>query len=251
MEGIFETDAGILMENSRAQILLSKADASVLRIWDKTREKELRGEQTSFFALLEKDLTKVTPTGLSLQEDLLTVTTPLGNFSVAVFVDEEYFTFTLTTALPEGAFGCLLANAKYDYDFTDKQNTGACGIAMTYWVNPVFYPDAKSCETRGEITRHLRDMGGKYALIIAQICCQQEIIKKASLTIDRKVGIVSEAGGAWGRDSRMNFGNYLIDFYASNGANYKAIDISTPGTAVLTYDAPSSAVTVYCEIKGV
>ena len=46
-------------------------------------------------------------------------------------------------------------------------------------------------------------------------------------------------------------GNYLIDFYASNGANYKAIDISTPGTAVLTYDAPASAVTVYCEIKGV
>lgn len=46
-------------------------------------------------------------------------------------------------------------------------------------------------------------------------------------------------------------GNYLIDFFASNGANYKAIDISTPGTAVLTYDAPSSAVTVYCEIKGV
>ena len=46
-------------------------------------------------------------------------------------------------------------------------------------------------------------------------------------------------------------GDYLIDFFASNGANYKAIDISTPGTAVLTYDAPSSAVTVYCEIKGV
>ncbi len=46
-------------------------------------------------------------------------------------------------------------------------------------------------------------------------------------------------------------GNYLIDFYASNGSNYKAIDISTPGTAVLTYDVPSSAVTVYCEIKGV
>ena len=46
-------------------------------------------------------------------------------------------------------------------------------------------------------------------------------------------------------------GDYLIDFFASNGANYKTIDISTPGTAVLTYDAPSSAVTVYCEIKGV
>lgn len=46
-------------------------------------------------------------------------------------------------------------------------------------------------------------------------------------------------------------GDKLIDFYASNGANYKAIDTSTPGTVVLTYDAPESEVTVYCEIKGV
>jgi hypothetical protein len=46
-------------------------------------------------------------------------------------------------------------------------------------------------------------------------------------------------------------GNYMIDFYTSDGSNYKAIDLSTPGTAVLTFDAPASAVTVYCEIKGV
>lgn len=46
-------------------------------------------------------------------------------------------------------------------------------------------------------------------------------------------------------------GNYLIDFYAENGANYTAIDTSTAGTAILTYEAPVSAVTIYCEIKGV
>ncbi|MBQ7329351.1 MAG: hypothetical protein IJX01_09410 [Oscillospiraceae bacterium] len=215
MAKIFETDTDILLENKYAQIVLSKQDASVLRIWDKTGQKELRGEKTCFFALLQKDLTEVAPTGLSLQGDLLTVTTPLGNFSVQVGIDDDYFTFTLTTALPEGAFQCLIANAKYEYDYTDKQNTGACGIAMTYWVNPVFYPDAKSCETRAEITRHLQDVNGKYALIIAPIAEQRDIIKKVSLTIDRKVGIMSQIGGAWGRDSRMNFGNYLIEFETS------------------------------------
>lgn len=46
-------------------------------------------------------------------------------------------------------------------------------------------------------------------------------------------------------------GNHIVDFYASNGANYKAIDVSTAGTAILTYEAPSSTVTVYCVIKGV
>lgn len=46
-------------------------------------------------------------------------------------------------------------------------------------------------------------------------------------------------------------GNYVIDFYAENGANYKAIDLTTAGSAVLTYEAPSAAVTVYCVIRGV
>lgn len=46
-------------------------------------------------------------------------------------------------------------------------------------------------------------------------------------------------------------GDHIVDFYASNGANYKAIDVSTAGTAILTYEAPSSAVTVYCVIRGV
>lgn len=46
-------------------------------------------------------------------------------------------------------------------------------------------------------------------------------------------------------------GNYLIDFYAENGANYTAIDTSTAGTAILTYEAPASAVTIFCVIREV
>lgn len=46
-------------------------------------------------------------------------------------------------------------------------------------------------------------------------------------------------------------GNYIVDFYASNGANYEAIDVSTAGTAILTYEAPASAVTIYCVIREV
>ena len=53
MAKIFETDTDILLENKYAQIVLSKQDASVLRIWDKTGQKELRGEKTCFFALLQ------------------------------------------------------------------------------------------------------------------------------------------------------------------------------------------------------
>lgn len=46
-------------------------------------------------------------------------------------------------------------------------------------------------------------------------------------------------------------GNYLIDFWASDGSNYTAIDTSVSGTATLTYDAVSSARTIYCKISEV
>lgn len=46
-------------------------------------------------------------------------------------------------------------------------------------------------------------------------------------------------------------GDYLINFYTSTGINYKAIDTATAGQVTLTFDAQSSAVTVYCEIKEV
>lgn len=46
-------------------------------------------------------------------------------------------------------------------------------------------------------------------------------------------------------------GNYLIDFWASDGSNYTAIDTSVSSTATLTYDAVSSSRTIYCKISEV
>lgn len=46
-------------------------------------------------------------------------------------------------------------------------------------------------------------------------------------------------------------GNYIISFYIDGGANYTAINTATSGQVTLTYDAESSARTVYCEIEEV
>ncbi len=43
-------------------------------------------------------------------------------------------------------------------------------------------------------------------------------------------------------------GNNLIDFYASDGSWYTAIDTSVSGTVTLTYDAVASARTISCRI---
>lgn len=212
MKELSQNGSNVLLQNSHAKLIISAQDASVQQVIDLKTGKDIRGEETPFFALVNQDKEVVAPTGVCLQDNVLNITTELGDFSVQVDIDEDYFVFTLLTHLPEGAFQGLLANANYAYDYKDKANTGACGIAMTYWANPVYYPDSKDCATRCEITRHLQDINGKYALIIAPIDQQRDIIKKVSLTIDRNVGIMSEIGGAWGRDSRLNFGNYMLEW---------------------------------------
>lgn len=46
-------------------------------------------------------------------------------------------------------------------------------------------------------------------------------------------------------------GDNLIDFYITDGSDYTAIDLSVAGKATLTYEASTSARTVYCIIKEV
>lgn len=46
-------------------------------------------------------------------------------------------------------------------------------------------------------------------------------------------------------------GNYIIDFYCSDGSNYTAIDASVSGKVTLTYEAAAYARTVICVIKEV
>lgn len=46
-------------------------------------------------------------------------------------------------------------------------------------------------------------------------------------------------------------GDNIIRFYIEDGANYTAIDASTPGEVTLTYEAVNVARTVYCTIEEV
>lgn len=46
-------------------------------------------------------------------------------------------------------------------------------------------------------------------------------------------------------------GNYMIDFFTSNGVPFKGLNVATAGKAILTFDAQSVAITVYCRIEEV
>ncbi len=206
---IYKEGNNIIFEDSFSKITLSKKDAKVKSIIDKTVQKEIRGAETHFFYLVAEDeKTFLLPSELSLEENIVTVRTKTGNFKIEVCDKEQYFTFELKTALP-ACYKAVIAHAKYDYDFNNKQNCAAAGIAMTYWANPCLYPDAANMETKAEVIQHLKDKDAKYALIIAPIAMHKEIIKEVSLTIDKNYGIVSRVGGAWGEDCKDNYRNKI------------------------------------------
>ncbi|MBO5452707.1 MAG: hypothetical protein J6A69_01945 [Clostridia bacterium] len=200
-----------ILENKYVRLEISKKDASVKNIFDKKKGCLAVGEETKFFSLIGIDKkTEYYPTELDFDLNVFTVKTVIGEFKVKVTTFDEYFVFELLTDLPEGAYKANIAHAKYSYEYS-KENTGAAGIAMTWWVNPCFFPDAKDKETNCQVI-YKKVKGAKYALIIAPVPNHADIIKKVCMSIDVNEGIVNPKGGVWSRECSENYGNIITDF---------------------------------------
>ena len=52
-------------------------------------------------------------------------------------------------------------------------------------------------------------------------------------------------------DSLPTTGDYLMEFYTSNGVNYSEIDTSVAGQVTLTFEEQDTNITVYYDLKGV
>lgn len=246
----------IIFENKYTEIKISKADSSVIDVIDKISSKSIKGDSCNFFSLMLPDKeTVVAPSSLECEGDTITVKTAIGDFKVKVATFEDFFTFELVTELPKDSFLARIANVKYSYDYTDKNNVGACGIAMTYWANPCFFPDSKDLETKAEVVRHLKDIGAKYALIVAPINSQRDIIKKVFAEIDPEKGLVSDKGGPYGRDSRLSFSNYIMaidmndQFLADNIEIIKSLNVDQVDVHKSTETTFSTGDFVYAAYK--
>ncbi len=207
----------IVFENDYAEIAISKKNSLVEKVIDKKTNRDIRGEETCFFTLFKEKHSKQTVevTGLALKGDVITVDTEKGSFDVKVEVKQNYFTFEVITDLPEGIYKMHMVYVKYDYDYLDKNNTAAITVPMTIWVDPLYFPDGKSLETVGRVFPHLGTVGAKLGLIIAPIIEHNTLLKEVFRNIDKNRGIYSETGGAFARDSRLNFGNYTIQHFTT------------------------------------
>ena len=221
MNGIYQTDNRIVFENCRAVIAISCGDSNVETILDRKTGRDIRaGAGVPFFAPEDAKRRRVPVKGVSLEDteggdSVLKVDTDLGAFFVKAEAHPDWFAFELEGGLPRGMLALTIANMEYSCDASDKENTGAVGIAMTAGIDPLYYPDSKSGRTGGRVVAHLAAAGEKFALAVAPIKDQQVIIKEICLKIDKNRGLTSLMGGAWGRDARVNFTNYTIQMESS------------------------------------
>lgn len=214
---VYKHNESIILENNFVKISVSMSDSRVESITDKVNLKDIRGEETCFFSFVENDKkTELYPTAVLFEDGIITLKTLYGDVEICVQAEEEYFTLELLSSLPQEIYKLIMAHGKYEYDCKDKTGIGAAGMAVTYWANPCFYPDAKDKETKAEVVRYLKDKGAKYALLIAPIEKHRDILKKITLTIDKETGIRSELGGAWGQESQLNHDNGMLLYYTED-----------------------------------
>ncbi|MBE6649783.1 MAG: hypothetical protein E7613_00580 [Ruminococcaceae bacterium] len=245
MAKITEIKNSIVLENNYAEITLSKKNALVEKILDKKNGKDIKNEDTYFFSFVDADReTVILPTDISVKGDVIVVDTPKGKMEVKVTVFDNYFVFELVSELPTDIFKAEIADMSFVYDTTDKASARIAGIAMTYWIDPNYFPDGTpnaygiteknekmAGNTKGTVYPHLQHKNAKLAIILCPTSEQRDLIKEVCRTIDRNVGLMSEIGGAWGRDSRLNFGNYIIEgnsdkaYVDANLEFYKAIGV--------------------------
>ena len=217
-------DNVIVIENDLAEIHLSKSSAKVLKVISKRDGKDiLSKEETVAFELLDKDEQPYKTNSLSLDGNVITVNTELGDFKTEVTCCDNHFIFELITNIPSSAYIANIMHIKYDYDHTDTNCVGAAGIALTYWANPVFFPIPRFKETLFRVMPHLRDKNAKYALLIASVSDHLDIIKNICQKIDKNVGIVSSTGGAYARESKVLRQNYNIQYQSNKKDIYSRI----------------------------
>ncbi|MBR5459930.1 MAG: hypothetical protein IKV53_03610, partial [Clostridia bacterium] len=234
---IKETKNTIVFENLYVKIEISKKDATVLSITDKTSGESVMGESVSFFQLFqmigddddkpfdyvkgvevggsktEKGSVKqaVETTSLDYADGIITVNTVLGKVEVKVGIYDDCMTLEIMNKLPRGAYSFVFGNAKFEYDIDNPETLRATDVAMTVNTKPFFYPDGFKKEIKGEAFEHLGGVkGAKLGIVIAPETVLREALKSVCSLIDKNKGLVLKSAGPWAQDNPMSYGDYII-----------------------------------------
>ena len=220
----------ITLQNDFVTYVIAKEGALVTRVTDRAGGGDILSKNTpSPFCYLYADdmAARTLPVSAALEGGRLRVSFADGTqLEFTAEAKPEYLAFTLESPIPSAYKGLVFANTQLAYDLDGDAAFSGVGCAMTWNVDPTYYPDAKSrhvmarvLNKTGETDRPLP--GSKFAAIFAPRSRHRDILKAVANDIARGEAAKSSVGGAFALDSPANFGDYMI-VYTSAAANVPA-----------------------------
>jgi len=175
--GVSQDDASLIIQNELVTYVIAKENAVVTSIADRAGGVDIISQESpSPFCYLYTDTidSRVTPVSAALEDGGLRIGFADGTrLDFIVQAEPAYIAFTLDSPIPGAYKGLVFANSTLDYD-PEVGDSVFCGIgcAMTWNVDPTYYPDAKArhvmarvLNKTGETDRKLP--GSKFAVIYA------------------------------------------------------------------------------------
>ncbi len=206
-----ENKKSIILENKFVKIEISNKDSKVLSAVDKASGNSIMGEETSFFALLDRDGKTFEIKSLSLDKDIISIESDIGKINVKVQIFDEWYSLEVMTSLPDSVLDFIFGNIKFNYSLDDKTALRAAEVAMTINCRPFFYPTGDDKELKASCREYLGGANGaKIGCTIVPEPILRETLKTVCSAIDPDKGIISKSAGPWARDSRLSFGDYMI-----------------------------------------
>jgi len=215
LDGIKEDSKNFIFENRHVSITVEKKSGKVLSITNLYTGEDVKGASTNASLVYITNVRGAVVPATKLELDGNRIKVTFRDKSIVymiVEVHDDFMTFEIDNELPKSiksvTFGNLVisstaVNAGYRLN----------AIGMSAWTNPVNkgYRDTANSSIAHAYTMYDAGvMGAKLGVVFSKAEDAIPFLQKLTDTIDKSVGLVSKAGGAYARVYEPNFGDYAM-----------------------------------------
>ncbi len=207
----------IIIENDHVKISIAKKGGNVTEIINKaTGENVVAKSTTPYFTYAtESTGSAVAPNTLEIVDGRLKVT--YKNKLVAHFIVDvkpNYFTITLDTNLPSSVAGIVMCqlNVNSDWELDNPNAFGISAVPMTTTVDIGYNPGGASKIAKAMTYSFLDTytICSKVGVAFSRMTEHRDHLKEITDEIDRRYGVASKHGGAYGLDNPDIYNDYVI-----------------------------------------
>ncbi len=231
LDGVTLDNKNLTFENDTVKIAINRKTGKVTEVINKyTGDNINKLPSDPFFVYIElENGNKVAPVNFELDGNRIRI--DFKNETCAymlVEVEPHFMTFEIDSQIAPGANRIVFANIGTNLAIsqTDPESFRIGIIGMSAWTQP----NSTGIQTGNTVNAYARPyyaegtMGAKAGIVFSKLETNTKYLQELTDIIDKSVGLVSKAGGAYALEFESNFGDYVI----ISDANPEVIKASIP-----------------------